>query len=152
MGYAQPIIGHVASVTRGIGVPDAAAGTQGLPNVNPVYTWVRLAQRVPVRIAIDYVPPGIPLVSGLSATVTIKEEIGGADGQSWLARAIAATETRLSDVLISPPARPGCIPATTSEQAIPESLPANTAKSGATPEQINPGLAPSMNVPPKNRS
>ena len=152
MGYAQPIIGHVASVTRGIGVPDAAAGTQGLPNVNPVYTWVRLAQRVPVRIAIDYVPPGIPLVSGLSATVTIKEEIGGADGQSWLARAIAATETRLSDVLISPPARPGCIPATTTERAIPESLPADTAKSGATPEQINPGLAPSMNVPPKNRS
>ena len=137
-------------MTRGIGVPDAAAGTQGLPNVNPVYTWVRLAQRVPVRIAIDYVPPGIPLVSGLSATVTIKEEIGGADGQSWLARAIAATETRLSDVLISPPARPGCIPATTTEQATPESLPVNTAKSGATPEQINPGLAPSMNAPPRS--
>ena len=150
MGYAQPIIGHVASVTRGIGVSDAAAGAQGLPNVNPVYTWVRLAQRVPVRIAIDYVPQGIPLVSGLSATVTIKEEAGGADGQSWPARAIAAIENRLSDVLISPHARPGCIPATTTERAIPESLPVNTAKPGANPEQINPGLAPSMNASPKN--
>ncbi|MBV8146853.1 MAG: HlyD family secretion protein, partial [Gammaproteobacteria bacterium] len=70
MGYAQPILGHGVSVTRGIGVSDAAAGTQGLPNVNPVFTWVRLAQRVPVRIAIDHVPAGAPLVSGMSATVT----------------------------------------------------------------------------------
>ena len=74
MGYAEPILGHVASVTRGIGVSDAAGGAQGLPNVNPVFTWVRLAQRVPVRIAIDHVPPGVPLVSGLTATVTIEEE------------------------------------------------------------------------------
>jgi len=150
MGYAQPIIGHVASVTRGINVLDAAAGTQGLPNVNPVYTWVRLAQRVPVRVAIDYVPAGIPLVSGLTATVTIKEEAGDAGGQSWPARAIAAIETRLSDVLISPPARPGCIPATTTERAIPESLPADTVKPGTSPELINPGLAPSMNAPPRS--
>src|SRR5262249_56901195 len=117
MGYAQPILGHVISVTRGIGVSDAAAGTQGLPNVNPVFTWVRLAQRVPVRIAIDQVPPGIPLVSGLSATVTIEEETVGADSRSWLGRAIAEVETRLSDVLNEPPARPGCIPAMTTEQA-----------------------------------
>jgi multidrug resistance efflux pump len=73
MGYSQPILGHVATVTRGIGVSDAAAGVQGLPNVDPVYTWVRLAQRVPVRVAIDSVPPGIPLVSGLTATVTITD-------------------------------------------------------------------------------
>jgi multidrug resistance efflux pump len=152
MGYAEPILGHVASVTRGIGVSDAAAGTQGLPNVDPVYTWVRLAQRVPLRIAIDQVPPGTPLVSGLSATVTIKEEPRRADGQSWLDRATTAVETRLSDVLNGPPARPGCIPATTTERAIPESLPADSAKSGATPEQINPGLAPSITASPRNRS
>jgi multidrug resistance efflux pump len=152
MGYAEPILGHIASVTRGIGVSDAAAGTQGLPNVDPVYTWVRLAQRVPVRIAIDQVPPGTPLVSGLSATVTIKEEPRRANGRSWRDRAIAAVETRLSDVFNGPPVRPGCIPATTSERAIPESLPVDSAKSGATPEQINPGLAPSINASPRNRS
>jgi multidrug resistance efflux pump len=151
MGYAEPVLGHVASVTRGIGVSDAASGTQGLPNVDPVYTWVRLAQRVPVRIAIDHVPAGVPLVSGMSATVTIKEEAVGADTQSWLDRAIAEVTTRLSDVLISPPARPGCIPATTTERATPESLPVDTAKPEATPEQINPGLAPSMNASPRNR-
>src|SRR6516165_8633122 len=140
MGYAEPILGHVASVTRGIVVTDAAAGTQGLPNPNPVYTWVRLAQRVPVRIAIDHVPPGVPLVSGLTATVTIKEETTSADGRSWLGRAVAEVHTRLSDVLTSPPARPGCIPAMTTDRAIPASLPADAPKSPATPEEINPGL------------
>ena len=37
--------------------------------VNPVYTWVRLAQRVPVRIRIKQLPPGLPLVAGMTATV-----------------------------------------------------------------------------------
>jgi len=154
MGYAQPILGHVVSVTRGIGVSDAAAGTQGLPNVNPVFTWVRLAQRVPVRIVIDQVPSGVPLVSGLSATVTIKDEAVGANTQSssWLGRAVGQVETRLSDVLNGPPARSACIPATTTERATPASLPIDAANSGATPEQINPGLAPSMNSAPRNRS
>jgi multidrug resistance efflux pump len=153
MGFTQPILGHVASVTRGIGVSDAAAGAQGLPNVNPVFTWVRLAQRVPIRIAIDNVPPGIPLVSGLSATVTIKEqEAVAVGGESRLRRVIAAIETQLSDVLISPPTRTGCIPPTTSEQAAPVTLPLDTATSGTTPEQINPGLAPGINSTPKRRS
>jgi multidrug resistance efflux pump len=152
MGYAEPILGHVSSVTRGIVVSDAAAGAQGLPNVNPVFTWVRLAQRVPVRVAIDHVPPGVPLVSGLTATVTIKEEAAGAQARSWLDRAIAEVGTRLSDVLTSPPARPGCIPAMTTDRATPESLPADTSKSGATPEEINPGLAPSIKASPRNKS
>jgi multidrug resistance efflux pump len=71
VGYGEPIVGRVETVTRGIGVSDAAAGPQGLPSVDPVYTWVRLAQRVPIRIAITEVPSGVPLVSGLTATVTI---------------------------------------------------------------------------------
>src|SRR5258708_9786407 len=71
MGYAQPILGHVGTVTRGISVSNAAPSTQGLPNVDAVYTWVRLAQRVPVRIAIDKAPPGVPLGSAMTATVPI---------------------------------------------------------------------------------
>src|SRR6516165_8651757 len=152
MGYAEPILGHVASVTRGIVVTDAAAGAQGLPNVNPVFTWVRLAQRVPIRLAIDHVPSGVPLVSGLTATVTIEEEAASPSGRSWLDRAIAEVSTRLSEVLTSPPARPGCIPAVTPDRATPESLPADTAKSAATPEEINPGLAPGIDKSPRNRS
>jgi multidrug resistance efflux pump len=75
MGYATPIIGHLRTVTRGVSVSDAAAGAQGLPNVDPVYTWVRLAQRVPVRITIDDVPAGVPLVSGITATVAIRDAL-----------------------------------------------------------------------------
>jgi multidrug resistance efflux pump len=73
VGNGKPILGHVETVTRGVSVSNAAAGTQGLPNVDPIYTWVRLAQRVPVRVAIDTVPPDVPLVSGMTATVTIRE-------------------------------------------------------------------------------
>jgi RND family efflux transporter MFP subunit len=106
MGYSAPIIGHIATVTRGISVSNAAASTQGLPNVDPVYTWVRLAQRVPVRIAIDQVPPGVPLVSGLTATVTIRD---GKD-ETLLQRVRAGLTTSFFGLIGEASARPGCIP------------------------------------------
>jgi multidrug resistance efflux pump len=71
MGYRDPIVERVQTVTRGISVPNAAPSTQGLPSVDPVYTWARLAQRVPVRVRITDVPAGVPLVSDMTATVTI---------------------------------------------------------------------------------
>jgi multidrug resistance efflux pump len=150
MGYAQPILGHVATVTRGIGVSNAAAGTQGLPNVDPVYTWVRLAQRIPVRIAIDQVPPGVPLVSGMTATVTILPAAGAARPDR-LDAFIAAVNARLADVFDGPPARPDCIPAITTDRGRTESLPVEVEEPGLTPGQINPGLAPAMSVSPRNR-
>jgi multidrug resistance efflux pump len=109
MGYSAPIMGHIATVTRGISVSNAAASTQGLPNVDPVYTWVRLAQRVPVRIAIDHVPPGVPLVSGLTATVTIRDGKGG-EGGTLLQRVRAARGTSFLGLIGEASARPGCIP------------------------------------------
>ena len=42
-----------------------------LANVNPTFSWVRLAQRIPVRIALDHVPDGVMLISGRTATVTV---------------------------------------------------------------------------------
>jgi hypothetical protein len=39
--------------------------------VNPIFTWVRLAQRIPVRIHIDEVPPDVILAAGMTATVEI---------------------------------------------------------------------------------
>jgi multidrug resistance efflux pump len=109
MGYSAPIIGHIATVTRGVSVSNAAASTQGLPNVDPVYTWVRLAQRVPVRIAIDHVPPGVPLVSGLTATVTIRDGKDGENG-TLLQRVRAELETSFFGLIGEASARPGCIP------------------------------------------
>ena len=109
MGYALPIVGHVTTVTRGVSVSNAATGAQGLPNVDPVYTWVTLAQRVPIRIAIDDVPAGVPLVSGITATVTIRDG-SRVESTTWFERAISILTTSLSDIMRGASSRPGCIP------------------------------------------
>jgi hypothetical protein len=137
-------------VTRGIGVSNAAAGAQGLPNVDAVYTWVRLAQRIPVRIAIDKVPAGIPLVSGMTATVTILEPAAD-DHRSGLDRLLTNVRARLSDVFDGPIARPGCIPPATTERGVTASLPSPKEVAGLSPGQINPDLTPGMNISPRIR-
>jgi RND family efflux transporter MFP subunit len=71
MGYDAMISGRVQSIGRGIGDSNDETGGLGLPEVNPTFNWVRLAQRVPVRIQLDRIPEGIVLVAGLSASVAI---------------------------------------------------------------------------------
>jgi multidrug resistance efflux pump len=71
MGYSEIVRGHVGSIARGINVANAQPNGQGLANVNPIFTWVRLAQRIPVRIHIDQVPEGVILAAGMTATVQI---------------------------------------------------------------------------------
>ena len=71
MGHSQLVRGEVAGVARGINVSNAQPNQQGLATVNPIFTWVRLAQRVPVRIRIKHVPEGVRLVAGLTATVQV---------------------------------------------------------------------------------
>jgi multidrug resistance efflux pump len=75
MGYGAVLQGHVASIARGITVSNATAGQGGLAQVNPIFTWVRLAQRVPVRIKIDHAPDGVLLVAGQTATVQIEPSV-----------------------------------------------------------------------------
>jgi multidrug resistance efflux pump len=72
MGYSEIVRGHIGSIARGINVVNAQAGPQGLATVNPIFTWVRLAQRIPVRIHIDHVPDGLTLVAGSTATVEVE--------------------------------------------------------------------------------
>jgi RND family efflux transporter MFP subunit len=74
MGYSRVIHGHVASIARGINVANAQPDQAGLASVNPIFTWVRLAQRVPVRIHIDQVPNGVRLVQGMTATVEVHHD------------------------------------------------------------------------------
>ncbi|WP_024507971.1 HlyD family secretion protein [Bradyrhizobium sp. ARR65] len=76
MGYSQIVQGEVGGVARGINVSNAQSDAQGLATVNPIFTWVRLAQRVPVHIRIDQVPDGIRLVAGLTATVQVDPQSG----------------------------------------------------------------------------
>jgi multidrug resistance efflux pump len=71
LGYSQVIHGHVGSIARGINVANAQPDQAGLASVNPIFTWVRLAQRMPVRIHIDQVPDGVRLVQGMTATVEV---------------------------------------------------------------------------------
>jgi len=71
MGYNQIVRGHVGSIARGINVSNAQPNGEGLATVNPIFTWVRLAQRIPVRIHIDQVPEGVVLAAGMTATVQI---------------------------------------------------------------------------------
>jgi RND family efflux transporter MFP subunit len=71
LGESRRLSGHVESIAAGIEDRDRAAGTNLLANVNPTFSWIRLAQRVPVRIALENVPPDIDLVAGRTATVEI---------------------------------------------------------------------------------
>ena len=71
MGYSEIVRGHVESISRAINVANAQPNGQGVATVNPIFTWVRLAQRIPTRIRIDRVPQGVVLAAGMTATVQI---------------------------------------------------------------------------------
>lgn len=68
--------GHVESIARGIYDRDNPQSRELVADVNPTFNWVRLAQRVPVRIHIDEVPEGYLLAAGTTCTVVVKP--GGA--------------------------------------------------------------------------
>jgi multidrug resistance efflux pump len=68
MGVGPEVIGHVESFSRGIADQNGGLG-QGLANVDPIFTWVRLAQRIPVRIHIDRVPRDVDLAAGQTCTI-----------------------------------------------------------------------------------
>jgi len=71
MGDDRQIRGHVESIAMGIADRDRSTSANLLPNVNPTFNWVRLAQRIPVRVKIDSIPDGVRLVAGQTATVAI---------------------------------------------------------------------------------
>jgi RND family efflux transporter MFP subunit len=72
LGGSPAITGHVQSIAAGIADTERAESPNLLANINPTFTWVRLAQRVPVRIQLDQVPAGVRLIAGLTATVEIE--------------------------------------------------------------------------------
>jgi RND family efflux transporter MFP subunit len=71
MGENRTMAGHVTSIASAIEDHDRSASPNLLPAINPNFSWVRLAQRVPVRIALDNPPADIALISGRTATVTL---------------------------------------------------------------------------------
>jgi RND family efflux transporter MFP subunit len=146
LGYDEPVLGRVESVTRGISVSDASPSTQGLPNVDPIYTWVRLAQRVPVRLKITNVPPGVPLVSGLTATVTIKE--GESTGENWFSNRMMGLRGHWYGRWPGSHPKTECL-AVAGFVAPAASLTTPEPSRMLTTEEINPGLAPGLVTPPR---
>jgi RND family efflux transporter MFP subunit len=73
MGSEKPLKGKVTGIAGGIEDRERSDTTAQLANVTPTFTWVRLAQRVPVRVTLDDLPDGTALVAGRTASVTIIE-------------------------------------------------------------------------------
>lgn len=118
MGEARNIQGHVDSIALGIADRDRSTSANMLPYVNPNFNWVRLAQRIPVRIHIDEVPAGVRLVSGQTATVVVQE-----NGQPAGAAA-TTTPAPANDAAAAPavtPAAPSATPPATTQTPAPRS-------------------------------
>jgi len=67
----KPIKGYVDSLGWGIAQQDGSTGFELLPNINPTFEWIRLAQRVPVRIHLDELPDGVELRVGTTCSVLV---------------------------------------------------------------------------------
>jgi len=73
MDGSPALQGTVLGIARGITDQDNKDGPELLSSINPTFTWVRLAQRVPVRIHLTDIPPGVLISAGMSCTVVMKE-------------------------------------------------------------------------------
>ena len=73
MSAGEALQGHVESISRGITDRNTTPDGQLLAEVEPTFNWVRLAQRIPVRIKLDHVPEGLNLSAGMTASVQVQE-------------------------------------------------------------------------------
>ena len=81
MAYPDtPLAGHVDSIAWGISPSDGNPGANLLPSVKPVFPWIRLAQRIPVRIALDTLPENVTLRVGMTASVQILHDTNKTKG------------------------------------------------------------------------
>jgi multidrug resistance efflux pump len=73
MDGSPALQGTVEGISMGITDQDNKDGPELLSSINPTFTWVRLAQRIPVRVHITHVPPDVLVSAGMTCTVVIKE-------------------------------------------------------------------------------
>ncbi|SEI61522.1 HlyD family secretion protein [Achromobacter sp. NFACC18-2] len=76
MGFDQVLPGRVASIGRGITDSNQQADAQGLPSVEPSFSWVRLAQRIPVRVEFEHVPHDVVLAAGMTGSIEVTPSAG----------------------------------------------------------------------------
>ena len=72
MGESLRLTGRVESLSGGVADRDRSTSANLLSSVNPTFNWVRLAQRIPVRIKLDALPAGARLVAGQTVTVDVQ--------------------------------------------------------------------------------
>ncbi|WP_117195866.1 efflux RND transporter periplasmic adaptor subunit [Rhizobium terrae] len=72
MGEPESVMGHVAGIAAGIEDRERSDSAGSLASVAPTFSWVRLAQRIPVRIDFEGVPDAVRLVAGRTATVSVE--------------------------------------------------------------------------------
>lgn len=82
----ESLKGHVESIARGIYDRDNPQSRDLIADVNPTFNWVRLAQRVPVRIHLDQVPEGLVLAAGITCTVIVNPQAGAVDQASLISQ------------------------------------------------------------------
>ena len=76
LGTNRVLHGHVESIAHGITDRDNPTDVRLLANVNPSFNWVRLAQRVPMRISLDNIPKDLTLVAGMTCAVIVHPSNG----------------------------------------------------------------------------
>jgi multidrug resistance efflux pump len=138
MGYSPLLRGRVQGLARGINVPNAQPDASGLASVNPIFTFVRLAQRVPVRIRIDEVPEGVTLVAGLTATVQIEPyKASSAPGPAPAAGKLSQPKPDAGATLVADEATPQPAPAQTVSPAAVNAAPSQAGRP-APPQPAQP--------------
>ena len=152
MGYTPLLRGRVEGLARGINVPNAAPDASGLASVNPIFTFVRLAQRVPVRIRIDEVPEGVKLVAGLTATVQIEPyQAPPGPGSTPASKQVSEAQPEAAPPRVALPAAPQAEPKTMAPAPIPGEALADAAplqsSSQPAPRAAQPQAA--AQAPPK---
>ena len=78
----KPVIGRVESIAWGIAQQDGSTGFQLLPSISPTFEWIRLAQRLPVRVRITDVPEGVVLRVGTTCSVLVETGTAGDDSDT----------------------------------------------------------------------
>ncbi len=77
----KPLVGHVDSLGWGIAQDDGSTGFDLLPTISPTFEWIRLAQRVPVRIHLEKVPEDVKLRVGTTASVLVMTGTNGSESK-----------------------------------------------------------------------
>ena len=85
LGDDRAVTGRVESTAAGIADRERSESSNLLANVSPTFAWVRLAQRIPVRIVLDIPKDDPRLITGRTATVSVEPPAGDRPiGFSWM--------------------------------------------------------------------